>query len=169
MVPALTRRNHLLIDGYNVIHQWPEFASRFHKDPAGTCDQLVETVRVVHDVDNYQVTVVFDGRGATVDIQHPGEVATFAVLYSPSDLSADGLIEQIVKNAKDPSRFTVISRDNLIAESIRASGGYALRPDDLAEWVRRCDERSRQSINKHQRRVKKQWKQSSPWDALDDL
>ncbi|WP_269538838.1 NYN domain-containing protein [Cerasicoccus fimbriatus] len=162
-------KNHLLIDGYNVIHQWPDFAEYFHRDPAGACDHLVETVRVIHDIDNYRVTVVFDGRGAMVDAQFPGNIATFAVLYSPSDLSADGLIEQIVKNAKDPKTCTVVSRDNLIAESIRASGGFAIRPDDLRDWVARCDSRSRQAINQRQKQVKKQWKEKSPWDALDGL
>jgi len=165
----MAERNHLLIDGYNVIHQWPDFARRLNRDAAGTCDQFVETVRVIHDIDHWSVTVVFDGRGKTVDIQHPGEVATFAVLYAPSDLSADGLIEQIVRNAAAPSRFTVVSRDNLIAESIRASGGFALRPDDLWEWVNRCEQRSRQTIRQHQRSVRREWKESSPWDALDDL
>ncbi|MGE9295674.1 MAG: NYN domain-containing protein [Puniceicoccales bacterium] len=165
----MAERNHLLIDGYNVIHQWPEFARRLNRDAPGTCDQFVEAVRVIHDVDHWRVTVVFDGRGKMIDIQHPGEVATFAVLWAPADLSADGLIEQIVKNAKDPARFTVVSRDNLIAESIRASGGFALRPDDLREWVKRCEDRSRKSINEHQRSVRKQWKETSPWDALDGL
>lgn len=165
----MAARNHLLIDGYNVIHQWPDFAERFRRDPAGTCDQLVEMVRVIHDMDRYRVTVVFDGRGATVDIQHPGEIPTFAVLYSPTDLSADGLIEQIVRNAKEPSTCTVVSRDNLIAESIRASGGFAIAPDELRNWVDRCDARSRQNITQKNKEVRQKWKEKSPWDALDGL
>ncbi|WP_309400551.1 NYN domain-containing protein [Cerasicoccus maritimus] len=165
----MSGQNHLLIDGYNVIHQWPDFAERFKRDPAGTCDHLVEAVRVIHDVDNYRVTIVFDGRGAMVDVQFPGEISTFAVLYSPSDLSADGLIEQIVKNAKNPKSCTVVSRDNLIAESIRASGGFAIRPEELWDWVKRCDSRSRQTIQTRQKKVKQQWKEKSPWDALDGL
>ncbi|GHC00527.1 NYN domain-containing protein [Cerasicoccus arenae] len=162
-------QNHLLIDGYNVIHQWPDFAVRFKRDPAGTCDQLVEAVRVIHDIDNYRVTTVFDGRGAMVDVQYPGEIRTFAVLYSPSDLSADGLIEQIVKNAKIPGTCTVVSRDNLIAESIRASGGFAIRPEELADWIKRCEGRSRQTITQKQKAVRLAWKESNPWDALDGL
>lgn len=168
-VHPMAAQNHLLIDGYNVIHQWPEFAVRFPHDPAGTCDQLVEAVRVIHDMDRTRVTVVFDGKGALPDVQFPGEIRTFAVVYSPSDLTADGLIEQIVKNAKDPRTCTVVSRDNLIAESIRASGGFAIRPEELRDWVARCEARSRQNISRKNKEVRQQWKSQSPWDALDGL
>lgn len=157
---------HLLIDGYNVLHAWPEYTRQMHRNIDGARDRLIERVRVIRAVEGLRITLVFDGKGDKPEIEQPGEDAGFAVVFAPKGVSADGLIEQLVRRAKKPEHCQVISRDNLILESIRAAGGFGYYPVDLIDWVERCEARQTREFQKRSRKNRKEWKSDSPWDVL---
>ncbi len=158
--------DHLLIDGYNVIHAWPELRSLLGKSVDAARERLIETCRVVREVDGLRVTLVFDSNRDTPQVETPGEDQGYAVLYAPKGVSADGLIEQIVRRAKKPAQCIVISRDNLVLEAIRATGGFGYFPEELLDWVKRCEARLSVDLDKRRKATRKQWKEDSPWDAL---
>lgn len=158
--------DHLLIDGYNVIHAWPELRGLLGRSVDAARERLIETCRVIREVDGLRVTLVFDSSRDTAQVETPGEDQGYAVLYAPKGVSADGLIEQIVRRAKKPTRCVVISRDNLVLEAVRASGGFGYFPEELLDWVRRCEARLAADLDKRKKATKKQWKEDSPWDAL---
>ncbi len=160
---------HLIIDGYNVVHALEAYAQYLPASVDLACSALIEQVRVIHDVEGVTTTLVFDGNGNTVDIQKPGNQPGFSVVYSPRDVSADGIIEQIVRKSSDPPNVTVASRDNMIAESVRSAGAVCITPVDLLDWVARCEQRQRQQLDTRRKRQKKIGKQDSPWNALDGL
>src|SRR5690554_4947143 len=91
---------HLLIDGYNVIHSWPDLKRLMKDSPDAACNQLFERVRVIHDQDGCRVSVVFDGNRNAIEVEHPTGQDALSRIYAPADLSADGVIEQIVSNAR---------------------------------------------------------------------
>lgn len=158
--------DHLLIDGYNVMYAWPELRRQMKQSVDGARDALIETVRSIRSVDGLRITLVFDGKGDKPQVEYPGDDNGFAVLFAPTGISADALIEQIVHKAKKPGQCRVISRDNLVIESIRAAGGYGYTPADLADWVRRSEERQTRAIQSHSKINNKEWKDDNPWDAL---
>lgn len=160
---------HLLIDGYNVLHQWPEYRRLLKGGIVAAVERLIEDVRPIHDMDVVRVTLVFDGRGATVEVERPSGQPTFSVLYAPADVTADGLIEQLVARAADPKLCTVVSRDNLVGESIRASGAVLMTVDWLFDWVERCEKRLDGQVRARRSIDREQWKKggSGIWDALD--
>lgn len=163
-------QDHLLIDGYNVIHAWPSLQKLLNRSVDAARSQLIETVRVIRDTEGLRLTLVFDGRGTQPEVEHPGEDPGFTVLYAPADLSADGLIEQIVRRARTPARCLVVSRDNLVIESIRATGAFGYTPEDLEEWIARCEERRSRSLSRHRHQLQKDWqKESNPWNRLPGL
>lgn len=159
---------HLLIDGYNVIHQWPEYRRLMKSGIVSAAERLVEDVRPIHDIDSVRVTIVFDGQGNLVQVERPSAQLTFSVLYAPAELTADGLIEQIVARASAPHQCTVVSRDNLVGESIRASGAVLMTVDWLFDWVERCQRRMDTEVHARRRKERSSWKErgSSVWDAL---
>lgn len=159
-------RDHLLIDGYNVIHAWPELRGLLHRSIDTARERLVEEARVIRDVDGLRVTLVFDSSRDTMEVETPGEDPHYAVLYAPKGISADGLIEQIVRRAQKPGQCVVISRDNLVLEAIRAAGAYGYHPEELIDWIQRCHERQSRDLEARRRSTRKQWKEDSPWDAL---
>lgn len=160
---------HLIIDGYNVIHAVDDFRPLLPRSLDLACTQLVERVRIIHDIEGIAVTTVFDGKGTSIDIQKPGGQPGFSVIYAPVDATADGIIEQLVRNAPDPREVTVASRDNLIAEGARSSGGVCIWPEDLMGWVARCEGRMARLIAQKRQQSRRLGGSDDPWRALDAL
>ncbi|MGE9292707.1 MAG: NYN domain-containing protein [Puniceicoccales bacterium] len=165
-MPEPFSQEHLLIDGYNLMHAWPETRRLLKSDIDGTREIFLNRVRIIHDMSGVRTTVVFDGRGAKPQVEYPTKEKTFAVVFSPTGLSADGVIEQLVAHAKDSTRCSVATRDNLVAESIRASGAVVLTPQDLMDWVDRCARQQADTLRKQRRKDRANSPDPSPWDVL---
>ena len=157
---------HLIVDGYNLMYAWTETRRDLKDDIDGTRERFLNTVRVIHDIGGTRTTIVFDGQGAKPSFEYPGGKDTFTIVFSPSHLSADAIIEKLVAKSPEPTACTVATRDNLVTESIRASGAVVITPDGLLDWVERC-ERQQLSLLQERRRRERQTKDAaSPWDAL---
>lgn len=129
---------------------------RLLKDsPEAACEALIQMARSIHDEDGIQVSLVFDGREKQLQIEHPCKRATFSVLYSPRQLSADGVIEQMLARSKKPDEITVASRDNMIREAAAARGAFSIDGPGLESWVARCEQRTTSRIQGPQ---KKPWR-----------
>ena len=162
--------NYLFIDGFNAMHAWPQMKSLLLKKRAdAACALLIETVRIIHDIDGMQVAIVFDGKGERLSVEHPSNEATFSVIYSPSNISADGVIEFLVRRVKSAKDCTVVSRDNMVVEASRAAGAIAITPQDLIDWVKRSQAQSRILIQRKKKQNQTMEKGEGPWDKLDAL
>lgn len=118
---------------------------------------LIQKVRVIHDIDDLRVTVVFDGAGQRPEIERQPESPDFTVIYAPSDSTADTLIERLVANSKNPERVTVASQDFMIRETVQTLGAFTMHPEDLEKWVERCLQRQRQKLDVGNSRGKPNW------------
>ncbi len=132
---------HLLVDGSNILHAWPELRSLAAKDRNAARAQLLQRLTAIHDNENVRVTVVFDGRGDQLVIEHPFDQPTFSVIHTSSGLTADDVIEQMVANAAQPAMCVVATDDRAERQTTAASGADVLRSEDLAAWVMRAEAR----------------------------
>jgi len=164
---GVARLTHLLVDGCNILHAWPETRRVLARNYDAACAQLAEELRAIHDVETVRVTVVFDGKGDKPQVTYPGGGETFAVVYAPSDWTADALIERMALRAGEPEGVMVASRDNLLTQSVLAAGGSRCSPETLSEWVADCHRRQAQRLERQRRRNEKAWKEDSPWKILD--
>ena len=160
---------HLLIDAYNVIHQWPELKQALRRDRAVAREMLAATVRVIHDREHVRVTLVFDGKGEEITIERPGEALTFSYLYSPSSMSADDVIEQIVGASVEPGRIIVATRDLAERRTIEALGGTVISPEDLRDWVARVERALTRDLTERRKTVESEWKQAGRARETEDL
>ncbi len=149
---------HLLIDAYNVIHQWPETKRALVPDRAIARELLGAAVRILHDRERVRVTLVFDGRGPEITVERPGESLTFSYLYSPSSMSADDVIEQIVGASAEPGTYIVVTRDLPERRTIEALGGTVMTPEDLHAWIARCREALSRDLAERWKTVESRWK-----------
>jgi len=113
---------HLIVDGHNIIHRIPTLKHIFRESPETACENLVAMCRTIHDEEGLRTTIVFDGREKRTQILYPCERKSFAVVYAPRELTADGVIERMLARTKNPDRITVASRDNMIREATAARG-----------------------------------------------
>lgn len=165
-VCVVERNGHLIIDGFNVIYQLPELLKLLRRSQELACAALVDEVSSIHSASGMRVSVVFDGVGQKVDIQYPTGNQGIAVLYAPSGLSADGLIEQLVAKSSEPETITVASRDNAVALSIRTNGAFTITPEELQDWIRRSCERSNRTLQRVRQHNRKFEQNDSPWAIL---
>ncbi len=158
---------HILVDGYNVLHAWPETGDLRKKNFDGVRDRLIDALRIIHDAEYIRMTIVFDGKGTTLSIERPTNVLSFSIIYTPAGMSADELIEQLVQKAEKRTEITVFSRDNMVAAAVRASGGYLLPPEALWEWIKRsnCDQNIALDQRRKADRVK--WQNTGIWEELN--
>lgn len=134
---------HLVVDGYNIIHRIESLHRILAESQEAAVESLVAMARAIHDEDGIRVTVVFDGREKQTQIEYPCGRQSFAVVYAPRHLTADGVIERMLARAKQPEQITVASRDNMIREAAAARGAFFIDGDAFEDWTARCERRTR--------------------------
>ena len=121
---------YLLVDGHSVIHAWPELRAVHRRQPRQAREELVRKLRYFHDVGNWNVTIVFDGKsGPGTEPRRPGDLV---VAYSRGDQTADSVIEALVAAQTARANVTVVTADGAERVTVEALGSYCVSPD----WLR---------------------------------
>lgn len=150
---------HLLIDGYNVLHQWPEGKKLLQRgQSAAARNYLAETVRVIHDCEQWRVTMVFDGQGERVEVERPYVDLTLSFVFAPRGLSADAVIEQLVAASVKPGEIVVVTLDAAERETLQVAGANVLTPEDLRQWVEQAGRRLSTNLTDRGREVESAWR-----------
>lgn len=150
---------HLLVDGSNIVHAWPELRRVLASEGREVArDRLVAAMRPIHDAERIRVSVVFDGRGAAIAIERPGDEATFSVLYTPAGMTADDLIEQLVAQTQPASLATVATGDAAERRTVEALGAAVVSPEQLAEWVARSGAGQSAAVERHNEQSARAWR-----------
>lgn len=117
----------LLVDGHNLIGQMPDLRLDDPEDEA----KLVARLRTYAARTGRRVTVVFDQGlpgGRSRELSGGGVEVVFA---SPGR-SADGILRERIRRARDPRGLIVVTSDRAIAAAARASGMHVWRAEEFA-------------------------------------
>lgn len=125
---------HLFVDGYNLIHAWPELKDLSDVDFGSARDRLTDIICNYAGFTGYDVTLVFDAYKVTEGIGEKMNIHGVSVVYTREHETADAYIERetlnIMKRLKAKKsgaeeRIIVVTSDNL--EQIVSMGHGALR------------------------------------------
>lgn len=123
----------LIIDGYNLMHQ--DGALEGRRDDLQTARQrLVRSIERTATEMATRITVVFDGREGGRDVAL--DAPNFEVIFSPSNRTADGLIEQMVHDAKKTERVLVVTSDWIEQRLVSVFGASVI---SCREFLLRCE------------------------------
>lgn len=123
----------LIIDGYNLLHQDGALDGR--RGELQTARQrLVRRVEQSASGMARKITVVFDGREGGRD--EALDAPNLEVLFSPSNRTADGLIEQMVHDAAQPERILVVTSDWTEQRLVSVFGASVI---SCREFLLRCE------------------------------
>ncbi len=153
---------HLLIDGSNILHAWPELRALLKRDRGAARERLARAAGALHDAEHIRVSVVFDGRGPELVVEKPSGHETFVVLYSPSGMTADDIIERLVARSGSPKDCIVATDDRAERQTIEALGAAALTAADLATWLASAGQRQAARIALRRRENEKDWRKPAP-------
>ena len=127
---------YLLIDAYNVIYATSDLRKLMQGNIYSARDKLAKFAREIHDAEAVRVALILDSKSDKLQVEYPYESKRFEFIYAPSSLTADGVIERIVRRVKQPELVSVVSNDNMVREATRSSGAMALRPEEFFDWSR---------------------------------
>lgn len=152
---------HLLVDGSNVLHAWPELRALVGRDRITAQGQLVAALAAIHDHEGVRVTVVFDGSGSEMEVSCPGGRASFATVRTPTGMTADDFIERWVGRVATPGECLVATGDRAEARTVEALGAHCLTPEDLASWCRRVGGRMAVKLAGRKRENDREWRRKA--------
>jgi len=131
---------HLIIDGYNLLHQDQALDGR-RGDLQTARQRLIRRIERAAPEMAPRITVVFDGReggrDASFDAPH------LEVLFSPKNRTADAVIERMVAGAKKPERICVVTSDRIEEQIVSAAGATVL---SCLAFTSRCDAGDRSPV-----------------------
>lgn len=131
---------HVIIDGFNVVFGDRNLGDLFRLSPDAAKAELIKLAQATHDGDGSLVTVVFDGKGKRLQVEHPFRDEQFTVVHAPSHISADGVIERMLSRARFPDRMTVVSNDHMIRDAAIASGAGV---QSVTSWMEQTSKSAR--------------------------
>lgn len=140
-VARVAFEKHLLVDVANVLHAWPELRALMKRDRNVARSQLIQRLAAVHDAESVRVTLVVDGRGRELVVEHPSHEATLTVVYTSASLTADDVIEQMVGRSIDPTTCEVATGDQAERNTIEATGAIWVPIADLRMRIERAENR----------------------------
>ena len=118
---------HILVDGYNILHQWPEFERARRSSLAKARQALINLLTQFHDCHGGKMTLVFDGRSTSRG--DPSLHTNIAVIYSRQGESADAVIERIVAHSAKPGDFLVATDDQIQRSTVESFGARVTSAD----------------------------------------
>ncbi len=125
----------LIVDGFNVAHAWglvKNYTGNWINEIAHI---LQEELKEIHDEKGWRVAIVMDGKGREIDRLHPFSDNSFEILYTPSSMTADAVIEQMVSGNARPELVRVGTDDRAVSHSIEAGGAETISPAALKDEV----------------------------------
>jgi len=120
---ALMALVRILIDGYSLLHNWPELAPGQPRHSERARDELIRILTLYHDAAGEPITIFFDGAGAPVSAQKAQSSRDVEVLFSRAGQTADDLIERAAHRFQEYGQVLVVTDDFAERDTVEALGG----------------------------------------------
>ena len=136
----------LLVDGYNIIHAWPELRKLAQQDLEGARQRLVHRLRNYQGWKKCRVIVVFDAykvKGGAGSVERHGDVW---VVYTKEAETADMYIEKTTYELKGKGRVRVATSDGLEQLIILGHGAARMSANELEQELLQTEADIRRAI-----------------------
>ena len=136
----------LLVDGYNIIHAWPQLRELARADLEGARQQLVHRLRNYQGWKRCRVIVVFDAykvKGGAGSVERQGDVW---VVYTKEAETADMYIEKTTYELGRKHRVRVATSDGLEQLIILGHGARRMSAGELEQEILQTEADIRRTI-----------------------
>ncbi len=115
----------ILVDGYSLLHNWPELAPGKPRHSAPARDELIHVLRLYRDAIGTPITLVFDGSGARPGTPPPASTPELEILYSPAGQTADDVIERASARLAAYGEIMAVTDDYAERDTVSSMGALA--------------------------------------------
>jgi hypothetical protein len=141
----------ILVDGYSLLHQWPELAPGRPRHSAEAREALIRTLLLYQDATGTPMTVVFDGAGKAAATAFPS-TPDLEILYSRGGQTADQIIERVAARMQEFGEVLAVTDDYAERDTVFFHGGLASSCANFIETVERTLREQERDIFHHNRR-----------------
>ena len=143
----------ILVDGYSLLHSWPELAPGKARHSAAARDELIRVLTLYRDATHTPISIFFDGSspqlgGPSVTTSTP-EVE---ILFSRSGQTADQMIERAAVRFQPYGEVLAVTDDSAERETVINLGGMASSCWNFIQTVQNTLAELQDEIKHHNRR-----------------
>ena len=150
----------ILIDGYSLLHNWPELAADAPRHSERARDALVDLLQQYQDACGTPVTVFFDGQGARRSRPKNQSGSAVEVLFSSSGQTADDLIERAAHRFQDYGEVLVVTDDFAERDTVSAFGGSVASCGNFIRMIDQALTEMQENLNRHNRAARNSFRRS---------
>ncbi len=141
----------ILVDGYSLLHHWPELAERAPRHSETARDALVEMLTHYQDACGTPVTVFFDGSAARRSKPKNAAGKSVEVLFSSAGQTADDLIERAAARFQPYGEVLVVTNDFAERDTVSGFGGMTASCDNFIRMIQNALADLQENLNNHNR------------------
>jgi predicted RNA-binding protein with PIN domain len=141
----------ILVDGYSLLHHWPELAPGKPRHSMEARDELIRVLTLYRDATHTPITIVFDGAGKSPGTAFPS-TPDLEILYSRSGQTADQIIERVAVRMQEFGEVLAVTDDYAERDTVSYHGGLASSCANFIDTVERALEEQGRDIARHNRR-----------------
>lgn len=141
---------YMLIDGYNIINNWPILKSESQKSLEDARLKLIDMLSDFKGYSEIDIILVFDALYVKGSMEKHEFVNGIEVVYTKEGESADHYIEGIVSGLSKKHQVIVVTSDWTIQQVVLAQGAVRMSARELLEEMNKYIEKhKRDYINKN--------------------
>ena len=141
----------LLVDGYNIIHNWEHLAKLAESSLELARDALIHALSNYQGLKDMVIILVFDAHKIRHGHEKTSTQGNISIIYTAEFETADAYIERILQSLVKGTkkyRVAVATSDSLEQTIAMAKGAYRLSAKDLLDDLRHVESEIKQSIDK---------------------
>jgi predicted RNA-binding protein with PIN domain len=142
----------ILVDGYSLLHSWPELARGRARHSAAARDELIHRLTLYQDATTTPITIFFDGAGAPAGKPKKLTEGEVEVLYSRRGQTADQMIERATHRFAPYGEVLAVTDDRAERETVSSLGGLASSCWNFIQLVENALAEQADEIKHHNRR-----------------
>ena len=150
----------ILVDGYSLLHNWPELAPGAPRHSERARDALVEMLTLYQDACGTPITVFFDGSGARRGKPKDKSGQPVEVLFSNAGQTADDLIERAAHRFQDYGEVLVVTDDFAERDTVSGFGGSVAGCDNFIRMIQNALAVLEENLNNHNRAERNRFSRS---------
>ena len=125
----------ILVDGYSLLHAWPELAPGKPRHSGQAREELIARLTQYHDACGTPITVVFDGASGLTGTSQNQATPVVEVLFSRSGQTADQMIERAAHRLLEYGEVLTVTDDSAERDTIQSLGGMTSSCSNFIQTV----------------------------------
>ncbi len=150
----------ILVDGYSLLHNWPELARGKPRHSAAARDELICILTRYHDSTGTPITIFFDGSGARPGTPKHESSKHVEVLFSRAGQTADDMIERAAYRFQPHGEIMAVTDDLMERDIVIGTGGHASSCVNFISMVESALSELSEDLKHHNRTERNRFRQS---------